>query len=140
MKYYILLNNNIVGEVIPEINPTFPGVPIVDRYSPEFIAQLMEWPEAVKPGLFYDKLTNTFIDPPETDVTEFNPDATPAEIRKYIYATRRVVEWEDSKLTIDEANQKYLYYLAEGDTEKASALQTMIHEQKEIIRSETSEV
>lgn len=39
--YILLTNESTVAEVIPDEDPIFPGVPIEDRYTPEFIAELI---------------------------------------------------------------------------------------------------
>ena len=35
---YVKLDSGVVMEVIPNIDPAFPDVPIVDRYPADFIA------------------------------------------------------------------------------------------------------
>ena len=67
-------------------------------------------------------------------VVEFIP--IPSERRKTEYATRRCIAWENDTLTIDAANLLYAAYLAEGDTGKAAAIQSLIVEQKTAIRAE----
>lgn len=63
---YILLHDNTVSEIIPDINPIFPGVPIQDRYAPDFVAQLMHVPDdtEVRQNDVYDPETGTFAPPP----------------------------------------------------------------------------
>ena len=61
---------------------------------------------------------------------------SPAEQRKIEYATRRCIAWENDTLTIDEANLLYSAYLAEGDLEKAAAIQALIIVHKVAIRAE----
>lgn len=72
---YILLHENTVSEIIPDINPIFPGIPIEDRYVPDFVAQLMHMPDdtEVRKNDVYDPETSTFsapIHPPEPKPTE----------------------------------------------------------------------
>ena len=57
---YVYLNSNIVTEIIPAIDPVFPGIPITARYSPEFLAQCVHWQEGVAQGWLYDPETNTW--------------------------------------------------------------------------------
>ena len=38
---YILLEDNKVKEIIPDIDPIFPGIPIEERYTAEFVASLL---------------------------------------------------------------------------------------------------
>ena len=61
---------------------------------------------------------------------------TNKEKRQQQYATKKCVELEDKELTIDEANNEYLWYIAEGNTEIASEIATKIKVQKDIIREE----
>ena len=44
---YVFVQNGVVGAVIPEKDPTFPGVPIRKRYSAEFLSSCV----AVKDGV-----------------------------------------------------------------------------------------
>lgn len=39
---YVRLEKNIVAEIIPEFNPLFPDVPVVERYPREFVKGLIE--------------------------------------------------------------------------------------------------
>ena len=36
---YVYITDNIVREVIPEVNPAFPEIPIGERYTAEFLTQ-----------------------------------------------------------------------------------------------------
>lgn len=40
---YILLEDNKVKEIIPDIAPIFPGIPIEARYTAEFVAPFSMW-------------------------------------------------------------------------------------------------
>ena len=63
---YILLNNNNVKEIIPDINPIFPDVHIKDRYPKEFIDQLLYIDDNtnVEQNWIYNPETETFSEPP----------------------------------------------------------------------------
>lgn len=69
---YILLNNNTVAEIIPDENPIFPGIPIEQRYAPDFVAKLLHVADdtAVKQNQVYDPETGTFSDPPVPEPVE----------------------------------------------------------------------
>lgn len=75
---YILLNkNNVVQENIPDIDPTFPGIPIEERYTEDFVKRMVHVAddEQVTQGMVYDTDTGTFSLPPppapeETTQTE----------------------------------------------------------------------
>lgn len=75
---YILLNsNNTVAEIIPDINPIFPGVPIEQRYAPSFIAKLIHVPDdtQVEQNWEYNKETGEFTAPVVNIVTESEGEA-----------------------------------------------------------------
>jgi len=69
---YIFLTNNIVHEIIPDLDPVFPGVPIEQRYSPDFLSRCVAVEDAEEPpaGYMYDPQTGTFSAPPEPEETE----------------------------------------------------------------------
>ena len=60
---------------------------------------------------------------------------TPAELREQAYETEKCIEWDGDMLTVDEANQMYLRYDAEGYTTKANELTTLISQAKAEIRA-----
>lgn len=59
---YIKLDGKIVLELIPDIDPAFPDVPIEERYPAEFIAELLHVEDGtdVETGMEYDAKTNSF--------------------------------------------------------------------------------
>ena len=61
--------NNIVYELIPKENPVFPGVPVTDRYTAEFLTQCVEVPTGVEvaPNDIYDPDNHTFTKPTITN-------------------------------------------------------------------------
>lgn len=63
--YILLGGKNTVAEIIPDINPIFPGVPIHERYAPDFVEQLIHVPDgtAVEQNWEYDAATGTFSEP-----------------------------------------------------------------------------
>lgn len=70
---YILLSaSNTVAEIIPDEDPIFPGIPIEQRYAPEFVAKLLHVADdtAVKQNQVYDPETGTFSDPPVPEPPE----------------------------------------------------------------------
>lgn len=60
---------------------------------------------------------------------------TAAELREQAYETEKLIEWDGDMLTVDEANQMYLRYDAEGYTTKANELTTLISQAKAEIRA-----
>jgi hypothetical protein len=54
------------------------------------------------------------------------PELTVDQRRKQAYATSKRIAWADEQLTVDEANQLFLYYRAEGAEARALELQALI--------------
>ena len=63
-------------------------------------------------------------------------ELTSREKREQAYETRACVEYDGQTLTVDAANRLYLAYSAEGKTERAQALSTLIAVAKADIRAE----
>jgi len=57
------------------------------------------------------------------------------EQRKRAYSFETCVNWQDKRITIDTANSLYLYYIAEGDNDRAEEIQTEIKAAKTEIRN-----
>ena len=75
---YVYIVAGLVHEVIPAINPAFPGIPIEVRYSPEFLADCVAVDEAVEVecNWLYDAETGTFSAPPVPEpIPEPEPEA-----------------------------------------------------------------
>ena len=77
--YILLTTNNTVAEIIPDENPIFPGVPITERYTPDFIANLLHVPDdtEVKQNWVYNPETGEFTEPIVNSAAETT--ATPTE-------------------------------------------------------------
>ena len=58
---------------------------------------------------------------------------TPKELREQAYETEKCIEWDGTMMTIDEANDIFLKYYAEGNS-KSDELTTLIAAAKEVIR------
>ena len=58
---------------------------------------------------------------------------TPMELREKAYETERCIEWDGNIMTVDEANDMFLKYDAEGNT-KANELTSLIAAAKAEIR------
>ena len=74
--YILLTNKSTVSEIIPDEDPIFPGIPIEERYAPDFIAKLLHFPDdiEVQQNWLYDTETQTFSAPmrPKTEQIEQN--------------------------------------------------------------------
>lgn len=76
--YVRLDENNFVTEIIPDIDPVFPDVPVSERYTADFVAALIYVDDSVEIacGMVYDKEAETFAfpepvaRPPAEDTTE----------------------------------------------------------------------
>ena len=73
--YYIHLMDNAVTEIIPDENSTFPGIPITQRYTSDFISRCITADDvsAIHAGMIYDPTTKTFSEPPV-------PESTPVPV------------------------------------------------------------
>lgn len=67
---YIRFENGIVAEIIPDIDSTFPDVPIGERYPEDFIDELLHVEDStnVETGMKYDAETGSFGYPESTAV------------------------------------------------------------------------
>ena len=77
--YILLSESNYVAEIIPDENPIFPGIPIEQRYAPDFVAKLLHVADdtAVKQNQVYDPETGTFSDPPVPEPPPEPPEPIP---------------------------------------------------------------
>lgn len=108
MKYIYIGIENTVSEIIPEVNPAFPDIPIEQRYSAEFLSHTIRVDdsaaEGITQGMRYNKETGEFYVPeveiPETreeDLTEI----VPAGKKKTV--SERLAEIETALCDLDEA-------------------------------------
>lgn len=65
---YVRLDSGVVMEMIPDIDPAFPDVPIEERFPAEFIAELLHVEDSteVGAGMEYDAETGSFGYPEAT--------------------------------------------------------------------------
>lgn len=79
MKYILLSSENQVREIIPAEDPALPGISINQRYSVDFIAQLLPTDDAVEveTNWIYDPETGAFSEPVVVDGDD--PELTDAE-------------------------------------------------------------
>ena len=77
MSKYVYINGNTVGSIIPEHDPTFPGIPIQKRYAKSFLDKCVVVDDAVDVscGMVYDPATKEFSHP----VVEVEPIEEPIE-------------------------------------------------------------
>lgn len=74
--YIYLTERNTVAELIPDENPVFPGIPVHQRYAPDFVEKLLHVPDdaGVKENWVYDPESGTFSPPPEPEPPEPGPE------------------------------------------------------------------
>lgn len=79
--YILLMDDDTVQEIVPDEDPVFPGIPIEERYAPDFVARLIRVPGGtqVEQGWSYDRTEQTFSPPPEPDPTLDLDDTLTAE-------------------------------------------------------------
>lgn len=65
--------NGIVVEIIPDFDPTFPGVPIEDRFSPEFLKECVPCEETVQQRYTYSN--GEFFEPVEPEPEPIETEA-----------------------------------------------------------------
>ncbi len=66
---YVYVENNTVREIVPEYDPAFPGIPVEERYSEEFVSRLIaDGVGNVRPGWIYDPGTGGFSPPPASEI------------------------------------------------------------------------
>lgn len=86
---YILLENNTVKEIIPEVHPSLPGVPLEQRYPAQFIEKLIQVNDGqdVPLGYEYDPETGLFSEPSppaeiEAEYEEIPPQTKPSSLEQ----------------------------------------------------------
>lgn len=79
MKYIRINSKNVVMEIIPGENSRFPGIPIEQRYSVDFIANLIQISDEtpVEQNWIYNPDDQTFFAPPPPEPGD--PDPIPPE-------------------------------------------------------------
>lgn len=79
MQYIYIDRNRVVQEFLPMFDPVFPGVPIEQRYSADFLSHVLEVPDetVVEQSWVYDPQTNTFSEP---IVPEIEPEPPRPEL------------------------------------------------------------
>lgn len=76
---YVKLLNNVVYELIPDIDPIFPGIDISQRYPADFISELIHVSDDtnVQQDYIYNPETGTFEAPKPPKVSEPEPVPEP---------------------------------------------------------------
>ena len=91
---YVRLNDNIVEEIIPEFDPTFPNVPIEQRYPADFVSGLIKAENGVEVGMVYNHETGEFSEPEPVTPSEPVPaDLDAAKKQRIAESKIQLAEW-----------------------------------------------
>ena len=86
---YLRIKNNVMCEFIPEIDLSFPNIPIESRYDADFLSECISMDDisGLHTGMIYDPDTQSFSEPPEPEYApepipepEPKPEPTPSEL------------------------------------------------------------
>jgi len=123
---YVFTENNIVRQIIPEIDPAFPGIPITERYTSEFLKQCVAVDEIVKVEInwTYDPKTKAFS-PPKS---EPEPEQDPEE--------RILTLIEELEAAISDAENKGIY-VKSSTIKKMAEVVEIVEGAEEILRGKT---
>lgn len=75
------LDGNTVGAIVNEVDPSFPDIPITERYSEEFLEECIQVAEedfealGIRTGMVYDFETGEFSEPEITPQPDPEPEA-----------------------------------------------------------------
>lgn len=77
--YVLLTERSTVAEIIPDIDPVFPGIPIEARYTAGFVASLLHVDDKtdIQQNWAYDPERGTFAPPSEPEPEPAPVDAVP---------------------------------------------------------------
>ena len=106
MKYVYVSEDFSVGSIIPDEDPIFPGIPVEQRYSTEFLEHCIAVEdsvvEAIEAGSKYDPESGTFYvpEPPSVDENPDQPINPGAGESQKTYAEKlAAIEAENKQLT-----------------------------------------
>lgn len=91
--YILLKEDKTVKEIIPDINPVFPGVPVEERYAPDFVAGLIHVPDGteVDQNWSYDEDTHVFAPPAPQEISG-DSDAEPIQPEENYYTANDMIK------------------------------------------------
>lgn len=89
---YAYIIDKIVREVIPDIDPIFPGIDIKERYPAEMLAKCVHVDDRadVKQGMVYDAESGTFSMP---EVKPIITNIDDAKVLKVAESKEKLAEW-----------------------------------------------
>ncbi len=105
MSYYVYIyENGATGSIIPEIDPDFPGIPITERFSSDFLASCVTVEDPSDVLEMYNRETGEFYTPepePVPVITEpVNPPDPLEQLRLDMYSRFAEVGYELALLKI----------------------------------------
>ena len=80
--YIRLDESNIVREIIPDIDPVFPGVALDKRYPPDYVSGLLHVSDrtSVEQGMMWDEEEKAFVEPPYVEPPIIIPERRPTRL------------------------------------------------------------
>lgn len=99
---YIYLVDNIVHEIIPEEHPDFPGVPITERYSEDFLSKCIAVEEDVEVKQGWQYVEGSFIEP----IPSISPIIPPDSMEEYLNSAKetKIIQSKEMLASYLEAN------------------------------------
>ena len=139
MKIFQILN----GFCYYNLTPQFPTFEIArSHFAPNI--QIVETPDYVFEGWGYDETAEgdaRFLrpEPPEGWIYNeengtFEPERTNKQKRELAYETEKLINYDGTMITVDEANHKFWNYAVEGNDAKTAELTALVIEAKNLIR------
>lgn len=94
MMYVRKNRQNNVEEIIPEYNPSFPGVPVSERYPKEFVSGLIAVDDdtEVEVGMMFDPATGSFYKPDAVVTQKYNT-IEKAKTAKINESKEKLAQW-----------------------------------------------
>lgn len=92
---YAYVINNTVRELIPDIDKTFPTVPIEQRYPADMLAKCVHVADDadVRVGMIYNADTGEFKEPEVVPISPMPEDIEGAKVYKVAESKEKLAEW-----------------------------------------------
>lgn len=92
---YAYIIDKIVREVIPDIDPIFPGIDIKERYSADMLAKCVHVADDadVRVGMIYNADTGEFKEPEVVPISPMPEDIEGAKAYKIAESKDKLAEW-----------------------------------------------
>lgn len=89
------IEKTIVAEIIPEFDPTFPNVPVGERYPADVVKKLVavEDEESVHVGMIYNASTGEFSEPEQPEIEPVPVDLDAAKKQRIADSKIKLAKW-----------------------------------------------